>query len=176
MLRILDGIERSHPQLAGDVKTRREEIGAAISRAREKFAPSAPLPRIDDAVFEVAFEMVQGVSFVVPPEGALDPDEWSGFHDIFPVQLAKEPLFHVKLWRSHGPKARAFLQLYSLDRGTAFVEVDGPEVAIPFESGPNVLWFTLPPAAQDGSVRITVRVEGAAPGRFGLRELIVCPD
>lgn len=176
MLRILEGIDRAYPQLADDIRNRRETIRAAMATARAKYAPGAGLPAIDEGVFDVAWKMMPGVSFVVPPEGALDPDEWKELHETYPVRVAKKPEIHVQFWRSQGPRLRAFLQMYSLDSGKVRITADSPEVELPFEKGPNVLAFTIPPASQEGSVRISVRVEGSEPPRFGFRELVLAGE
>jgi arylsulfatase A-like enzyme len=177
MLRILDGIEQEFPPLSADVEKRRAEIRSAFSKARAKWAAGGPPPHVDDSVFEVAWGMVPGVNFVVPPEGALDPDQWGAFYDTFPVRFPRGPAFDVQVSRTRGPEARGFLQLYSRDPGTATITAGAlPEIALPFDKGPNVIAFPVPPADQDGILRVSVRLAGAAADAVGLRELILSLD
>jgi hypothetical protein len=187
MLGILNSIERNYQPLAADVLKRGDDIHRAFASARKRYEPGAPAPRIDDSLFEAAWEIMPGVDFVIGGK-AVDAGEWGALHDTFPVRGTTGPTFHVEMTRppeQSGAKTRAFLQLYSLDPGTATIrwaryddklQRGNVEAVLPIAAGPNVLPFAIPANAGSPTVRLEITVTGPAPGRFGLRELIVCPD
>jgi hypothetical protein len=177
MLRILDRIEARYAELKDEIAKRRAMILAVFDRIRARCRSSEP-PVVDESVFEVAWEVLPGVDFIQSPPGTLDSSEWGACPDTIPVRLPAKSEFHVTVPRPGADRTRALLQLYSLHAGTAVVAVgSAPPISLPFGPGPNALPLEIPAdSSRGGTTRLSVTITGPAPGQFGLRSVVLCPN
>jgi len=183
--RVLSRLEQDHGHrvihgvdIGSFLRTCKTEMRERMAAIRNKLLSTQTGDSWQDEPFPVAWEIADGVSFVVPSEGALVSEEWNPPHDLLPLRALSGAKATITLPVPDGRPRPALLQVGTIAPARIHIACDG---AVVFEglipTGPTTISMDLPAAAETTATtrEIVLELKDTTPTGIGFRELVLLP-